>query len=595
MLVRLDSRSHRAVAGSILLSCALSASAAGAQTAPPQTASPVPRPATPAILSHNDIHHPVFGSQGMVTSQKAEATRIGLAILERGGNAVDAAVAVGFALAVVLPRAGNLGGGGFMVAHLSATGQTVAFDYREMAPAAAHADLFLDADGNVDNDLANFSHRSAGVPGTVRGLVHALERYGTLPLADVLAPAIALAEEGMIVSNDLHRNLAAKQAVFARSPASVAIFLHADGTPWQAGERFVQRDLAWSLKQIAEQGPTAFYDGPIAARLVADMKAHDGLITREDLRAYRVAERKPVRGTYRGYEVVSMPPPSSGGVHLVQMLNVLEGFPLGFLGSGGAESIHIVAETMKRTYADRAAHLGDPDHWDVPLEWLVSKQYADEVRQGIDRYRAMPSSQIGPGTPPPPESPDTTHFSVADRFGNVVSNTTTLNFSYGSGIVAEGTGFLLNNEMDDFSAKPGVPNAYGLIGGRANAIAATKRPLSSMTPTLVLRDGKPVLATGSPGGSRIITTVLQIVLNVIDHGMNIATATAAPRFHHQWLPDELRIETGFSPDTLRLLTAMGHHVKERSAMGSTQSIVISSEGFYGAADTRRPDALALGY
>lgn len=578
-----------------LFSLVLATSLAPATAPPLLAAGPTEAQPHAAILSGRDIHHPAVARHGMVVSQEARATRAGVAILARGGNAVDAAVAVGFALAVTLPRAGNLGGGGFMLVHLAETGETIALDYREMAPAAASEDMFLGPDGEVDPKLARFSHRAAGIPGTVAGLSHALERWGTLKLAAVLAPAIRLAEEGLVVTPDMARALGARHAAFARWPPSAAIFLHADGSALHPGERLVQRDLAWSLRQLATNGPAAFYRGEIAARLVADMAAHDGLITAEDLAAYRARERQPLHGTYRGFEIVSMPPPSSGGVHLIEMLNVLEGYPLGFLGAGSATTLHLMTETMKLAYADRAVHLGDPDFWPVPVRGLTDKAYAANLRAGIDRHRARPSSEIAAGDPAAYESPDTTHFSIADRWGNAVSNTYTLNFSFGSGRVAAGTGILLNNEMDDFSAKPGVPNAYGLIGGEANAIAPGKRPLSSMTPTLVLRDGKPFLVTGSPGGGRIITTVLQVILNVIDHGMNIAEAVHAPRIHHQWLPDELRVETGLSPDTLALLSAFGHHIVVRDAMGAAQSILIPGNGtLHGAADPRRPDALALG-
>ena len=548
-----------------------------------------------AILSHRDVFHPVAGKTGMVSSQKAEATRVGVDVLKRGGNAVDAAVAVGFALAVVLPRAGNLGGGGFMMIHLAETGETVAIDYRETAPKAADRDMYLDEEGNVDEDRARFSHLSAGVPGTVAGLAEVHARYGTLPLAELIAPAIELAEKGFTVTPDLAGNVEDVRERFARWPATRSIFFKADGSLYEPGETLVQKDLAWSLRQIAEGGPEAFYRGEVARRIAGDMKRHGGLMTREDLAGYRPVWREPLRGTYRGYEIVSMPPPSSGGVHLIQMLNILEGYPLSFLGFGSAETLHLMAEVMRLAYADRAEHLGDPDFWEVPVEGLTSKAYAAELREGIDRFRARPSEEVAPGKPQAYESPDTTHFSVMDRFGNAVTNTYTLNFSYGTGIVAAGTGILLNNEMDDFSAKPGVPNAYGLVGGDANAIEAGKRPLSSMTPTFVFKDGKPYLVTGSPGGARIITSVLQIVLNVIDHEMNVAAATMAPRVHHQWLPDELRVEVGLSPDTIHLLTAKGHDVVIKNAMGSTQTILWTGELFLGAADPRRPDAVALGY
>ncbi len=548
-----------------------------------------------AILSAQDIFHPVLGTQGMVASQEATATQVGLEVLKGGGNAVDAAVAVGFALAVTLPRAGNLGGGGFMLIHMAESGETLALDYREEAPVAAGRDLFLDADGKVDNQRARFSYLSAGVPGTVAGLSAAQARFGRLSLAEVLAPAIRLAEEGMPVSVALAEGLAARAERLKAWPETARVFFKADGSPYSAGEKLVQSDLAWSLKEIARDGAAAFYEGEIGQRIAADMKANDGLITESDLAAYDVVWREPVTGSYRGYAIASMPPPSSGGVHLVQILNLLESYPLGEMGAGSAATLHVMAEAMKLAYADRSQHLGDPDFWKVPQRGLTSKAYASRLRQRIDQDRALAATEIGPGDPVPYESNETTHFSVADRFGNVVSNTYTINFSYGSGIVAKGTGILLNNEMDDFSAKPGTPNAYGLIGGAANAIEPGKRPLSSMTPTLVFKNGKPWLVTGSPGGSRIITTVLQIVLNTVDHGMNVAAATAAPRMHHQWLPDELRIEPGFSRDTLRLLAAKGHRVVIKNAMGSTQSLLRIEDAWTGASDPRRPGALTLGY
>ncbi len=548
-----------------------------------------------AILSQMDLVHPVYGANGMVASQEAQATRIGLEILKRGGNAVDAGVAVGFALAVTLPRAGNLGGGGFMMIHHAESGETVALDYREKAPAAAHRDLYLDAAGEVDKQKARFSYHSVGVPGSVAGLALALKRFGTLRLAEVLAPAIRLAADGMVVSPDLAGSLRAREKRLSAWPASKAIFFKPNGGSYQAGERLVQADLAWSLGLIAEQGPEAFYEGPIGALIADDMAANGGLITGADLAAYRAVIRPPARGSYRGYAIASMPPPSSGGVHLIQILNILEGFPIGELGHNGAETIHLMAEAMKLAYADRSEYLGDPDFAEVPIEGLTAKAYADELRKLIDPTAARPADAIKPGRPLPYESNETTHFSVMDKAGNVVSNTYTINFSYGTGIVAAGTGILLNNEMDDFSSKPGVPNAYGLIGGAANAIEGGKRPLSSMTPTIVFRNGEPWLATGSPGGSRIITTTLQVIMNMIDHGMNVAAATAAPRVHHQWLPDELRIEQGLSPDTLALLKLKGQAIKLKNAMGNTQSILRTGEGFYGASDPRRPGALTLGY
>ena len=544
------------------------------------------------IIRYDSIHHPLRDEDGMVVSQHRLASEVGAQILADGGNAVDAAVAVGFALAVVLPRAGNLGGGGFMMIHLAEENKTLAIDYREMAPATASADMFLDAEGKVDKTKAMFSHAAAGVPGTVAGLVHVQQRYGTLALKNVLAPAIDLARNGFAVTRDLADKLATT-AHLQRQPASRAAYYKADGSPYTTGERLRQHDLAWSLQQISDGGAAAFYQGPIADKIADDMAANGGLITREDLANYRVMERQPVLGQYRGYQIASMPPPSSGGVHLVQMLNVLEQFPLATYGASSAASLHPMIETMKLAYADRSKYLGDPDYVDVPVAELTSKAYAKRLAAGINSKRARPSSDIGPQLKLADESRDTTHYSVMDRWGNAVSNTYTLNFSFGSGITVPGTGILLNNEMDDFSAKPGVPNAYGLIGAEANAIAGGKRPLSSMTPTLVFKDGKPLLVTGSPGGSRIITTVLQVVLNVIDHGMNVADAVQAPRIHHQWLPDRLFIEPGFSPDTLALLQERGHQIQQVRTMGSVQSIMWQHGLFLGAADSRRPDAAAV--
>ena len=539
--------------------------------------------------------HPVAGKAGMVVAQEAQAARIGVDVLQRGGNAVDAAVAMGFALAVTLPRAGNLGGGGFMMVHAAETGRTAAIDYRETAPRGATRDMFLGAGGKVDKERERYSHKAVAVPGTVAGLAFALSQYGSMPLKALIAPAVRLAEDGFVVSQDMAKELARHQERLARWPSSARIFLRPDGQPLRAGDRLVQADLAASLRLIGEQGPDAFYRGAIAERIVAEMKSGGGLIAADDLAGYRAIVRPPVIGTYRGYEIRSMPPPSSGGIHVIQILNILEGYDLAALGPNSAASIHLLAEAAKRAYSDRSRHLGDPDFWEVPSAGLTSKDYAAALRKSIDLARATPSDEIAPGEPARFEGPNTTHFTVADAEGNVVSNTYTLNLSYGSGIVAAGTGILLNNEMADFAAKPGVPNAFGLLGDDANAVAAGKRPLSSMSPTIVLKDGKPFLATGSPGGSRIITTVVQILLNAIDHRMNIADATEAPRVHHQWQPDTLRVEQGISPDTRRLLEAMGHRVEIGPPMGATQSIMQSGGRLFGASDPRRPDGRAIGY
>lgn len=543
-----------------------------------------------AIIRYDGIYQPVIGKNGMVSSQRMLSSQIGAQILSQGGNAVDAAVATGIALAVTLPRAGNLGGGGFMLVHMANSDQTIAIDYREMAPKAAHRDMYLDENGDVDNKKARFSHASIGVPGTVAGLAHALEKYGTMSWKEVLAPAIKLAEEGILVSYDTSESFKSRQKLLTANEATAQTFFKKNGVPYEAGEVLVQSDLAKTLKHLAEHGPEEFYQGKIAELIAEDMEKHDGLITLEDLANYKVVEREVVRTTYRGYEVVSMPPTSSGGVHVAQMLNILEQYPVKENGSGSAQNIHLLAESMKLAYADRSEYLGDPDHVDVPIKGLTGKAYAQELAAKISLNKALPSSKIKPGKPAPYESPETTHFSVMDKFGNAVANTYTLNFSYGSGIVIPGTGIIMNNVMDDFSSKPGVPNGFGLIGGEANSIQPTKRPLSTMTPTMILKDGEPFVVLGSPGGSRIITTVLQVVMNIIDHDMNIAEAVHAPRIHHQWLPDQLELEPGFSPDTVKILELYGQNVKAGRAMGSVQTIMHKNGYFYGISDPRRPGA-----
>jgi gamma-glutamyltranspeptidase/glutathione hydrolase len=558
--------------------------------------------AASTLLAKNARFHPVIARNGMVAAQDKIAAEVGAEILRKGGNAVDAAVATGFALAVTNPQAGNLGGGGFMLVALAKEKKVVAIDYREMAPVAAHRDLFLNASGEADSDKSLYSHASAGVPGTVAGLIHALEKYGTMPLNNVLAPSIRLAEEGFAVPWGLAFALAENRARFEKDPSSVKYFLHAEGRPYDAGEILKQTDLATTLKAIGAEGRKGFYEGPVADLIVAEMKRGGGLITHDDLKAYAVTEREPVRGTYRGYEIASMPPPSSGGIHLVQMMNILEGLDLKAAELNSADYVHRLTEAARRAYADRATHMGDPDFWKVPAKWLASKPYAEKLRSGIDLAKASKSSEIAAGTPPANESEQTTHYSVMDKDGNAVANTYTLNLSFGSSLSVDGAGFLLNNEMDDFSAKPGVPNAYGLIGGEANAIAAKKRPLSSMTPTIVLKDGEAFLATGSPGGSTIITVVLQVLLNALEFDMNIAEATAAPRIHHQWLPDQLFAEDGISMDTLRLLEARGFILSKdekgnvkRRLLGRTNSIMRKEGYLFGAADPRAADGAIAGY
>ncbi|EDX74349.1 gamma-glutamyltransferase [Coleofasciculus chthonoplastes PCC 7420] len=548
------------------------------------------------IYSPRDIFHPIIAENGMVSSQERYATEAGLAVLKEGGNAIDAAVTIGFTMAVTLPSAGNIGGGGFMLVHLEDEHKTIAIDYREKAPKAATRDMFLDETGDVDSEKSRYSHAAVGVPGTVAGLTMTLEKYGTISLARALQPAIELAENGFPVSEYVHRSLIAVKERMQAYPASRTIFYKPGGEPYQIGETLVQRDLAQSLRLIASQGAKAFYHGAIADAIVTEMEANDGLISKADLAEYQPVIREPIRGTYRGYEIYSMPPPSSGGIHLVQLLNILEAFPLGELGQNTAQTIHLLTESMKLAYADRSKYLGDTDFVSVPISGLISKPYANQLRRKINLDQATPSQEIAPGNPNPfIESNNTTHYSVMDNQGNAVANTYTLNFSYGSKITVTGTGILLNNEMDDFSAKPGVPNAFGLIGGEFNAIEPEKRMLSSMTPTIVLKDGKPFLVTGSPGGSRIITTVLQVILNVIDHDMNIAEATNAVRVHHQWLPDQLMIEPGLNGDTMHLLEDKGHQITVTNTMGSTQSIMLVDQTLNGASDPRRPGALTLGY
>jgi len=548
------------------------------------------------IYSPRDIFHPVIAENGMVSSQERYATEAGLAVLKEGGNAIDAAVTMGFTMAVTLPSAGNIGGGGFMLVHLANDNQTIAIDYREKAPKAATRDMFLDETGEVDPEKSRYSHAAVGVPGTVAGLTMALEKYGTISLARALQPAIELAENGFPVSEYLHRSLVAVKERMQAYPASLAIFYKPGGEPYQIGETLMQRDLAQSLRLIAREGSKAFYHGAIADAIVTEMAANDGLISKADLAEYQPVIREPIRGTYRGYEIYSMPPPSSGGIHLVQLLNILEAFPLSELGQNTAQTIHLMTESMKLAYADRSKYLGDTDFVSVPISGLISKSYAEQLRRNINLTQATPSQEIAPGNPNPfIESNNTTHYSVIDNQGNAVANTYTLNFSYGSKITVPGTGILLNNEMNDFSAKPGVPNAFGLIGGEFNAIEPEKRMLSSMTPTIVLKEGKPFLVTGSPGGSRIITTVLQVILNVIDHDMNVAEATNAVRVHHQWLPDQLMIEQGLNEDTRRLLEEKGHQMTVTNTMGSTQSIMLVDQTLNGASDPRRPGALTLGY
>ncbi len=525
-----------ALGASLALAAAFAPAIALSQSTAPSTAAPPTR------------IEPVTAPHGMVVTQEEHASRIGVDILRRGGNAVDAAVAVGFALAVSLPKAGNLGGGGFMMVHLAAhDGQPaadVAIDFREAAPHDTRPDVFLDRDGEADPKKSRDSGLGIGVPGSVAGLALALERFGSgkFTLPELIAPALALARDGIPVEGDLLNSLAHEQPRLARYPSSAKIFLKADGAPLGAHDLLVQTDLANSLDAIAHEGPRAFYVGPIADEIVAAARAAGSHMVRGDLEKYNAIVREPVRGTYRGYDIVSMPPPSSGGVHLIEMLNILEGFAPQEFSSPSPANLHLMIEAMKLAYADRAEYMGDSDAVNVPIQGLISKSYADGLRASIDRRKARPAADIRAGAPPREGGHDTTHVSIVDEHGNAVAMTTSLNLNYGLGLVAGSTGILLNDTLDDFAAKPGAPNAFGLVGGAANAPGPSKRPLSSMTPTIVLRDGAPAFVTGAPGGSHIITTVLDVLVNAIDFKKPIADAVAAPRVHDQWLPDEVDVE-----------------------------------------------------
>lgn len=545
-------------------------------------------------LDGGDRIGPAEARHGMVVSREATATRVGVEVLAAGGNAVDAAVATAFALAVTLPQAGNLGGGGFLLVRPAGGGPAFALDFRETAPARADRGLFVGADGKVDTRLARHSHRSVGVPGSVAGYAEALQRWGSWPLDRAVEPAIRLARDGFAMTRTLARDVARSTERLYRWPQTRAVVARPDGSAYEPGERFRQPDLANTLALVARDGPDGFYRGPIAVAIADEMRRHDGLIDEADLDAYRTVLREPVRGTYRGVEILSMPPPSSGGVLLLQMLNVLEGWPMPELGFGSAASLHRMAEAMRRAYADRFRHIADPAFHDVPLTGLISKAYAEALRTGIDLRAATPSATLGPGRPEVYESNNTTHLSVMDRDGGAVAMTTTLNFAFGTGIVAEGTGIFLNNEMDDFTALPGAANGFGLVQGPENAIEPGKRPLSSMAPTLVLDGPATALATGGQGGSRIITAVLQVLVNLLDHGMNLAEAAVAPRAHHQWLPDELVLEDGFSPDTIELLRGMGHRVTVGRPGSTVQTARRAVDGFRGMADPRKADGLAAG-
>lgn len=560
---------------------------------------------TPSAAVFAASPQPAKGEHGMVVTAQHFASEAGVEVLKKGGNAVDAAVAVGYALAVLYPNAGNIGGGGFMTIRFK-DGKSTFLDFRERAPLAATKTMYLDKDGKPVKGASLDGYLAVGVPGSVAGFEMAREKYGTLPRQDLMAPAIAYAKDGFVLDQGDAASFASNAARLAKDPAAAAIFLKPDGKPYGAGERLLQPDLAASLAAISEKGADAFYKGAIADAIVKTSGAKGGILAKADFEQYAVRELKPVSCTYRGYEIISSPPPSSGGVIICEILNVLEGYPLSYLGADSAETVHVMVEAMRHAYVDRNSALGDPDFVDNPVSKLLDKGYAKDIRDKIDPFRAGISRDLMPkgfG-----ESNETTHYSIIDNDGNTVAVTYTLNGSFGAGVVADGTGILLNNEMDDFTQKPGVPNLYGLVQGEANAIQPKKRPLSSMSPTVVAKDGKPFMVIGSPGGSRIITITLEAIVNVIDHGMNIQEAIDAPRIHHQWLPDTIYVEPfGLSPDTEKLLAGMGYHLDlADSTWGQAAGILVGGKSlaeiekgggarYNGAIDSRAASGEALGY
>ncbi|MCW3050920.1 MAG: gamma-glutamyltransferase 1, Threonine peptidase family [Chthonomonadales bacterium] len=555
--------------------------------------------AAPRVCQAQAGPQPVHAAHGMVASAESRASEVGVAILKKGGNAVDAAVAVGMALAVTYPVAGNLGGGGFMLIRM-ASGEAVAIDYREIAPQLASRNMYLDAQGNAIPEASLLGSRAAGVPGTVAGLALAQQKYGKLSWREVLEPARLLAANGFRLSYSQASSLHTDR-LLSKFPESRRIF-QKDGHFYAPGDLFKQPELAATLLRLQTQGPREFYEGETARQIVQEMQRSQGLITLEDLKRYKPVQRVPLVGSYHGLDIITMPPPSSGGIALIEMLNVLERFPLREMGYNGSKTDHLLIETMKRAFADRAEHLGDPDSVKVPVAGLISKKYAAQLAESIDLHHATPSTEIHAANPAQLESEQTTHFSIVDSQGNAVTNTYTLNGAYGCGLTVRGAGFLLNNEMDDFAAKPGSPNGYGLVQGEANAIAPGKRPLSSMTPTIVLKNGKLFLVIGSPGGPTIITTVLQVILNVVDFDMNLREAIAAPRIHHQWLPDVVKYEAyRFPTDVRDALIGLGHKLGDTSSRGTywgdAEGIMFDPKtGLYlGASDPRSNDSSALGY
>ena len=537
-------------------------------------------------IARGSYPDPVRGQNGMVVSSSKLSSLVGIEILKKGGNAVDAAVAVGFALAVTYPSAGNIGGGGFMVIHLK-NGNNTTIDFRETAPLNAYREMYLDKKGNFDSKLSSEGVTSSGIPGTVAGLIYTLEKYGTMKLKEVIQPAIDLAENGFVIDYGLAESIDGVKNDIIKYPSTRKIFVKNDNELYQEGNTFKQPDLTNTLKLIRDKGRDGFYKGEIADLLIKQVQTDGGYITQKDLDNYKPFERMPVTGTYRGYEIVSMPPPSSGGIALIQMLNILENYKFKHEDWGSSAYLHKLVESMKYAFADRTKYLGDEDFVKVPVEWLTSKKYALSIFKNIKDV-AVPSSEIKSGDYKSyHESDQTTHYSVCDKYGNAVSTTTTLNSSFGNRIVVDGAGFLLNNEMDDFSGKPGVPNQFGLLGGEANSIQPGKRMLSSMTPVIVLKDHNPWIIAGSPGGSTIITVVLQVLLNCIDFGMNIQKAINSPRIHHQWYPDEINYEEyGLPEDVKTNLIKMGYKIGDKKTLGRSECIMIGNNYFYGASDPR---------
>lgn len=534
----------------------------------------------------------------MVVSASELASRIGVEIMKEGGNAIDAAVATGFALAVTYPQAGNIGGGGFLVASL-ADGRKISIDYRETAPMLAHHDMFLNDDKSVIKDISIRTHSSSGVPGSVAGLIFAWENYGSgnISLRQLIEPSIKLAENGFVISDKFAETLNKYASLFKEDSGASEIFIKHDGSPWEGSDLLIQKDLAGTLNRIAKNGIDGFYSCKTADLIIEEMKRGNGLITFDDLKFYQPVNRKVIEGTYKEYDIISMGPPSSGGILLIQMLNMLENYTVDKISFNSTDYVHLLTEIERLAYADRAEHLGDSDFWKVPIDMLTSKEYASERVKNMSLEKATPSRDIFAGSINTYESTETTHYSVIDKDRNAVSVTTTINTFFGSGKLVDGAGFLLNNEMDDFSKKPGVSNVFGLVGNEANAIEPNKRPLSSMTPTIILKDDEPFLIIGSPGGATIITTVLQVIMNVIEHDMVITDAVSAPRVHSQWLPDQITIEKdAITESIISELEEMGHVIKLDSdgKIGLANGIIINSDGFWGGPDPRWENS-AVGY